>query len=156
MTFAHGLGAALAAPEPTQQVNDFLRRVLMTEAPAWESDEQRLVRGVSERVDAVSGDASRLLDLARDVHHLLEDASSNEGIRLLLELIAERERVLGVLRKYVQGTITRTGFLSFVAEQHWPEIVRRRVAALSAADVASLVRALEEADIAQLEALLVA
>lgn len=156
VSFARGLGAALAAPDPAQGVNDLLRDVLTTEPVGWESDEQRLVRGISERVDVASGDADRLLPLARNVQALLDDASSNDAVELLLELIAERERVLGILRKYAQGTITQTGFLSFVAEQRWPESVRRRVAALSPADISSLVKALEESDIPQLEAFLIA
>ena len=154
--FARGLGAALAAPEPAQRVNDLLRDVLTTEPVTWESDEQRLIRSISERVDVASGDAARLLTLARNVQTLLDEASSNDAVELLLELIAERERVLGIIRKHVQGTINRTAFLSFVAEQHWPESVRRRVAALSPADIASLATALDEGDITLLEVSLVA
>jgi len=154
--FARGLGAALAAPEAAQHVNDLLRGVLTTEPAAWESEEQRLVRSISERVDVASGDVTRLLRLARNIHTLVEDASSNRTVELLLELIAERERVLGIIRKHAQGTITRTGFLSFVAEQRWPESVRRRVAALSQADIASLATALEDGDITKLETSLIA
>lgn len=156
MTFARGLGAALTAPEPAQRVNDLLRGVLTTEPLAWESEDQRLVRGISERVDVASGDATRLLTLARNVQSLLDDASSNEAVELLLELIAERERVLRILRKYAEGTLTRTSLLAFVAEQRWPESVRRRVTALSSADIVRLATALEEGDITQLEASLVA
>lgn len=156
MSLARELGAALAAPKPARLVNDLLRGVLTIEPVAWESDEQRLIRSISERVNAAGGDGTRLLMLARDVHSLLEGASSNEAVELLLELIAERERVLGVIRKHVQGTITRTAFLSFVAEQPWPERVRRRMAALSPADIARLATALEEGDVARLEASLVA
>jgi len=155
-TLARGLGAALAAPEPAQRVNDFLRAVLTTEPVAWESDEQRLMRHISERVDVASGDAGRLVSLAQNVQGLLNAASSNEAVELLLELVVERERVLGILRKYAQGTISRTGFLSFVTEQRWPEPVRHRVAALSPADVEGVVTALEQSDIARLESLLVA
>lgn len=156
MAFARDLGAALAALEPAQRVNDLLRGVLTTEPVARESDEQRLVRSISERVDVASGDAARLLTLARNVQTLLDHASSNEAVELLLELITERERVAGIIRKYAQGTITRASFLSFVAEQRWPESVRRRVTALSPAEIASLATALEESDITELEASFVA
>lgn len=156
MAFARGLGAALSAPKPAQRVKDLLRGVLTTEPVAWESEDQRLVRGISERMDVASGDAIRLVTLARSVQSLLDNASSNEAVELLLELIAERERVLRILRKYAEGTITRTGFLSFVAEQRWPASVRRCVTALSSADIASLATALQAGDIPQLEASLVA
>ncbi len=153
---ARGLGAALAAPEPAQRVNDVLRAVLTTEPVASESDEQRLMRSVSERIDVASGDASRLVLLARNVHALLDAASSNDVVEVLLELVAERERVLGILRKYAAGTITRTGFLSFIAEQRWPESVRRCIAALSPGDIEGVVNALDEGDITRLETLIVA
>ena len=153
--FAHGLGAALAAPEPAQRVHDLLYSVLTAEPAAWESDEQRLVRTISERVDVANGDTTRLLALARNVQVLLDNASSLETVALLLEFIAERERLVGILRKYVQGMISRAGFLSFVTEQRWPESVRHRVTALSAADIVDLTTALEQSDIAQLETALV-
>ena len=153
---ARGLGAALAAPEPAQRVNDVLRAVLATEPVASEAAEQRLMRSISERIDVASGDASRLLLLARNIHTLLDAASSNEVVELLLELVAERERVRGILSKYAAGTITRTGFLSFIAEQRWPESVRRRIAALSPGDIQGVVTALDEGDITRLETLIVA
>jgi hypothetical protein len=156
VALARGLGAALAAPEPAQRVNDVLRAVLTTEPVSLESDEQRLMRSISERIDVASGDASRLVLLARNVHALLDAASSNDVVELLFELVAERERVLGVLRKYAAAAITRTGFLSFIAEQRWPESVRRRIAALSPSDIEGVVNALQEGDITRLETLIVA
>jgi len=156
VTLAHNLGAALAALEPAQRVNDLLRAVLTTEAVAWESDEQRLMRSVSERVEIASGTASRLVPLARSVHALLDAASSSEMVRLLLELAADRERLVGILLTHVKGTITQASFLSFVAEQRWPESVRRRIASLSLRDVEDLMNALNEGDIARLECLIVA
>lgn len=154
MSFARGLGAALAAPEPVQEVSRLLHHVLATEPVGWEPDEQRLVRGIAERLDTASGDANRLLVLARDVERLLDHASSNEGVELLLELIAERQRLLAVMRKCAEGTISRTGFLSFIGEQRWPDMVRRRMAALPQASLASVMRALEQSDIVELEAIL--
>lgn len=64
--------------------------------------------------------------------------------------------MLTVMRKYAEGSISRTGFLSFVGEQRWPDAVRRRVAELSAEDVANVMKALEESDIRQLEKILIA
>jgi len=145
------LEAALAASEPVQQVSELLLRVLTLERIAWESDEQRLLRGIAERIDTASGDARRLIVLARDVEHLLDQASSNDDVELLLELIAERQRVLIVMRKYTEGTISRTSFLSFAGEQRWPESVRRRVIELSEADLPNVMKALEKSDIKELK-----
>ena len=155
MHFAQGLGAALAAPKPAQRVSDLLRRVLTTEPDTWESEEQRLVRATSERMDVASGDTERLLLLARGIRHLLSEASSNHAVELLLELTVERERVMGVICKHAEGTIGRTSFLSFIGEQRWPDLLRRRVAALTMAELADLRTALEEVNVAQLEDLLI-
>jgi hypothetical protein len=149
--FAHDLGAALAAPEPEQRLNDLLFRVLATEPSGWESDEQRLVRVIAGRVDAADAGSMRRLALARNVQALLDNASSIDAVVLLLELVAERERVLGVLHKHLHGTVSRTGLLSFIAEQRWPESVRQRVAALTESDIAGLLSSLEMNNIGQLE-----
>ncbi len=156
MFFSHGLGAALATPEPAQRVNELVRRVLTTEPAAWESDGHRLLRVIAERLDTVSEDPRRLLVLAQDVKHLIDHASSNDQIELLLELLAERERVLGVMRKYTEGVISRTGFLSFIREQRWPDVIRGRMAALSEIEFASVMKSLEQCDVIQLESILTA
>lgn len=154
-SFAGRLEAALLAPQPAQRVSSVIGEVLTEEPSVTESEDQRLVRRISERVDVASADSARLLRLARDVQDLLDGTSSAEAVERLLELVAERARVLEIARKHAQGAITRTSFLSFVAEQRWPESVRRRMAALSPADLASLVAALEGNEIARLETLLV-
>jgi hypothetical protein len=120
----------------------------------WEANEQRLVRAIAERVDTTSGDAERLIGLAGDVAQLLDEASSNEEVERLLELVAERQRALTVVRKYIEGMISRTSFLSFVTEQRWSDPIRRRVAALSEADLRSLVSALEHVDVPRIETIL--
>lgn len=153
---ASDLRAALSSPEPAKRVTALLRQLLATEPSMSHSEEQQLVRRIGERVDVAAGDDARLLAVARDVQTLLEGASSPEAVELLLELMAERERVSAVLRKYARGTISRTSFLSYLGEQRWPERIRRRVAVLSPNDVAELVRALEVGSSAQLEELLIA
>jgi hypothetical protein len=153
-SFADSLALALAAAKPAQEVNELLRRVLMSEPSDWQSDEQHLVRRISERIDAVAGHEERVLVLARDVQRLLEGASSTHAVTLLLDLIVDRERSLAVLQKYDQDTISRTSLLSFVAEQHWPDAVRHRIIALTPPEFRILIAALAETDIEQLEALL--
>ncbi len=153
-TLARDLGMALATPKPAERINALLRAVLTAEPVASEPKEQRLMRSISERLDVASGEANRLLPLAQNVQALLDAACSNEAVELLVELIAERERVLDVLRKYAQGMITRTSFLSFIAEQRWPERVRQRIIMLSPTEIESMTKALEERNMMYLEALL--
>lgn len=114
-----------------------------------------MLRAVSERIDTACGESSELLPLAQNMQLLLEAASSNEVVELLSEMVAERKRVVAVLSKHLQGTIARVAFLSFVAEQRWPQFVRRRVAELSSLEVAELTSALDRGDVARLESLFV-
>lgn len=152
--FAVRLGEALASAEPQKAVRALLDDVLISDPMNWESEQPHLVSAIVQRIDAVDNGSERLVDLARDLHRLLQDASSCERIQLLLEVVAERERVSGILGKYLVGTISRTGFLSFVAEQRWPDDIRRKVVDLETSDLSTLSTALYEADIPRLEALL--
>jgi hypothetical protein len=114
-------------------------------------DEQEQVRRIAERVDASSESDERLRDLAQDISVLLESASSLESIDKLLELIADRRRAAAVLHKFEKDKISRTGLLSFISEQRWPESVRRRVSAMTPRELAALAAALETADVSVLE-----
>ncbi len=152
-SFADDLGAALAAPQPAQRVNELIRGVLIDDSE-WESDEQRLIHSISERLDMVSSDSRKLLILASDVLALIGEASSSERIEMLLELIADRQRSAEVMRKYAQGIISRTGYLAFLSEQRWPEAVRVRMTALSESDLIRLTHALERLEVGQLEVIL--
>lgn len=78
MCFARDPGAALAAPDPARRVCALLRCVLTSESLACESDEQRLIRSITERIDAAGRDGTRLFRVARDVHSLL-DGSGRRG-----------------------------------------------------------------------------
>lgn len=156
ISFSQELGAALVAPKPVQRVNELLRCFLTTAPAPWESDDQRLLRTIVERLDTASGDPGRLLILAQDVKQLLDRASSSDQVELLLELFAERQRVLGVMRKHATGAITRAGFLSFIGEQRWSDVVRRRMAALSSVEFANVMDALEGSDVMRLETILTA
>jgi len=151
--FAADLGEALGSADPQKAVRALLDDVLIA-GPISREIEQDLVCEVAQRIDAADDGSERLVNLARDLRKLLQDGSSRERIQLLLEVVAERERVSSIVGKYLEGTISRTGFLSFVAEQRWPNEIREKVADLETPDLLTLLTALGEADMARLEALL--
>lgn len=155
LAFVQQLGAALAAPQPASATRELLHRILTADLASWDADEQQFVRRITERLDATNGDSDRLVVFASDVQRLLSEASSNEIITLLIEVVAERRRALSIIRKLLNGTISRTSFLSFVSEQRWPDAVRRRIAALSPTDLAKLAIALDRADVSELETILI-
>ncbi len=154
-SFARSLGEGLSSPEPVRRVNELLRNAMVSDSTEWEVDDQRLVRAVAQRLDAVNGDTERFVGFARDIELLLDRASSNDSVELLLELMAERQRLAEIVRKYAAGHLSRTSFMSFVTEQRWPGQLRQRVGALSPDDLTKLVDALEQSDIARLEAALI-
>lgn len=154
MEFAQSLKVALRAAEPEQEVRQLLRSVLVTEPAPWHSDEEFLVRHIAERLDAASSFGDQFLAISRDVLDLLETASSPASVESLLGVFAERDRFLGILGKHADGTISRTSFSSYVAEQSWPRELRHRITALSDDGLASLRSALESKDVRRLERLL--
>ncbi|MEP6763889.1 MAG: hypothetical protein ABJB66_06240 [Gemmatimonadaceae bacterium] len=108
---------------------------------------------IAERLDTMSGESRALLLFTQDVKQLIDETSSGEQIELLLELIAERERVLGVLHKYLDAAITRGAFLSFVSAQRWPIVVRDLVTTLSSSELTRMAAALDQCDVALLVSL---
>jgi hypothetical protein len=96
-----------------------------------------------------------IVDVATDMQQLLTRATSDEAVELLAELMIGRERMLAAARQYFAGTLRRSSFLSFLAEQPWPDVVRQRVSTMSDAELRVLTVALERHDVATLERVLV-
>lgn len=151
LAFAQRLESALTAPKPAQQIAELLRAVFVADWPLDDQRDRRLVRKVAERLDAENASDRAMITFATDLQKLLSHASSDKNVELLLELVMARERFTSVARKYFDGTISRTGFLSFVSEQPWPDVVRRRVSTMPDADLRELTEALEQRDFELLE-----
>lgn len=116
--------------------------------------DELLVARVIGIIDAASESPARLQAVAMDVLNLLGTGLPNDAVRELIPIARTRARLLDVLSKLASGTLTRRAFLSFVAEQGWSRGVRERVAALSEADLQSVVRALLAEDYASLATVL--
>jgi hypothetical protein len=140
-----------AAPNEVQKV---LRGVLLSTPALSGSADDHLIRSVAERIDTVTSDPARLRSLAHDLGLLLMRSSSAEVAELLLEVVAERRRVLQVLERHSDGVVTRTGFLSFVSAQNWPKLVRTQVGALSDPGLEGFRAALNHLSVEQLEEVL--
>jgi hypothetical protein len=155
-SLVQALESALTAADPAREMAALLRAVLVSEPRSWEVFERDLVRRVVERLDTVKDDEDRLVNLAKDVKELLERASSMASVDDLLEVVAERHRFQSLIEKYIEGTVSRTAFLAYVAEQRWPREVRRRVEALPDDALPRLLSALQDPDVPWLEQNLVA
>jgi hypothetical protein len=151
LVFASQLRSALSSPAPAQHVGTLLRDIFLADWPVDSHRDQWLVRRVAERIDAAGGDDSAIVALAGAIERLLSHATSDESVELLLDLVVQRERFLSVARKYLAGTISRTNFLSFVAEQRWPDAIRRRVSTMPDPELTRLASTLEQQDFALVE-----
>jgi hypothetical protein len=95
-----------------------------------------------------------MVALAAAIERLLSQVTSDESVELLLDLVVHRKRFLAVARKYLEGTISRTNFLSFVAEQRWPDAIQRRVSTMPDPELTRLASTLEERDFALVESII--
>jgi hypothetical protein len=127
---------------------------MISDPPPWESDDDVVIRAISERLDFENEDGGRLTALAGDMQLLLANASSNGNIIDLAELVADRQRVIAVGRRYLSGDLTRTSFLSYVARQRWPDRLRQRIGTLTLEELSTLIEALHGVDVTRLEAIL--
>lgn len=154
---SRGLRAALAASDPLSHLSTLLRQVLTSASVAWDSEDQRVIRLIVERLDAInstSGSTSdRLVTVAGDWCSLLDLASSNDQVELLMELLADRHRASDMIRKLLTGIIPQGAFLSFVSSQRWPRTIRQTTSALTSTQLERLARALEQNDVIDLQSI---
>ena len=87
-----------------------------------------------------------LTEVARELHALLCDVQEDDLAKDLVPLARDRVNVTHVLRKVVDKHISRTGWLSYVAEQRWPASVKTGLAALDGSRLSQLLIALLNSD----------
>jgi hypothetical protein len=151
--FANELKSA-AGLSDIARVRELVREVIANEELEIPVDDEGLILNVAQRIDAADQSPLEMLQLGHDLGRLmLEAASKLKGIDLI-PVIAERTRFASVLRKHLNGALSRTSVLSYLAEQRFPGILRERLRSLSDRDFGSLLLALEKLDIRSLEVLL--
>lgn len=153
--FARRLADSLSQKEPASHLQQLLRETLVPNVTSPVDPDDTLTRIVAERIDVTAGNTRRMLALANDVERLLTYASSDAAVELLLELIAERRRTATVIRRHLEGLVSRTAFLSFVSEQRWPATLKRSVEVLATNHLASLCTALDALDVQGIERIVV-
>lgn len=84
----------------------------------------------------------------------LESALSNDRVLNLLPLLVGYRHLCGVVGKYRGGVISRTGFLSFVAELRYSAELRAWLQKARPEDLDALCTALRDHDVAAVETML--
>lgn len=147
--FGEELCAAATARRGSEAVREVIGPVLLA-APvvgrSGEDEEARAAIMVAQRIDTASGSPDRYVELAADLGALLRLLPPNDALELA-EVVAERHRTAAVVGKHVTSIMSRTAFLSFVAEQRWPARVKEKVQALGSAELDRFRVALSEADL---------
>lgn len=153
--FSSRLGEALLHPTPAQAVRQLLREALLArERGTVQYHAYEHSWWFVERLDAIGDSDSRLLEASRAVHRLLRTASSERSIEMLREVVVESARLHQVLARHLDGRVSRTQLLSFLAEQSWGPDVKAALSRLSHTELEHLRDATGINDIAMLEQLL--
>jgi hypothetical protein len=153
--FSTRLGQALSSPDAARAVRRLLHEEI-ARAPAIVQEEHGdFPPRFAERLDAIGDLDERLLEASWAVHRLLLAVSSGSALDQLFDLVVEGPRLHRVLQRHLDGRVSRTQFLGFIAEQHWRRGVQARVADLTRAELERLRDAIYAVDIARLELLLV-
>jgi hypothetical protein len=95
------------------------------------------------RMDALAQTAEELMRLASDVARLAH-LTTAANVLDILGFVAMRHRTNHVLQKHLHNVVTRTGWLSFIAEQAWSQETKDRLSSMSKSELKNLLGALSE------------
>ena len=115
-----------------------------TDAEPWDAspDDSRLFWRLVYLFDVEAADGpadeAEQRRLAHRVVRCVESTGSAADVLELLPLVVDQERFCGIVAKHVAGVISRTGFLSVLAESGYPEHVKLWLAHAAPAHLARL------------------
>jgi len=140
------LAAVDADPSAAAALRAWVRDVVIGDDVEVESKVEPLILGALEKLDLASVNDGDLTEVARELHALLRDVQEDDLAKDLVPLARDRVQVTHVLRKVVDGHISRTGWLSYVAEQRWPASVKNGLTALDGSRLSQLLNALSHSN----------
>lgn len=140
------LAAVDADPSAIAGLRAWVRDVVIGDDVELEGQVEALVLAVVEKLDMASANDGDLTEVARELHALLQDVQEDDVAKEMVPLARDRVNVTDVVRKVVGGHISRTGWLSYVAEQRWPASVNSGMAALEDPRLSQLLNALSNSD----------
>src|SRR6266487_3164240 len=140
------LAAVDADPSAAAALRAWVRDVVIGDDIELDSQVEPLILAAVERLDLASANDTDLIEVARQLHALLRGVEDEDLAKALVPLAEDRANVTDVLRKVVKGHISRTGWLSYVAEQHWSAPVKKALAEADGPRLTQLLNALVTAD----------
>jgi len=140
------LAAVDANPSAAAALRAWVRDVVIGDDVELDIHVESLILAAVEKLDLASANDGDLTEVARELRALLRDVEDDDVAKDLVPLARDRVHVTQVLRKVVGGHISRTGWLSYVAEQRWPAAVKNGLAALDSSRLDQLLNALVSSD----------
>lgn len=146
MALEEQLAAVDSDPQAVAALRAWIRDVLVGDDVELDGPVEPLILAVVEKLDLASRNDADLREVARDLGRLLHDVQDHDVARNLVPLVRDRVNLTLVLRKVLSGTISHTGWLSYLAEHPWPAPVKEGLGALSDAGLKRLLDALLNED----------
>ena len=115
-----------------------------SESTPWDHapSEARLFWRLVYLFESESADSEHLRQVARRVVGCLRQTGSSESTFQLLPLVLDQDRLSVIIERHVAGTISRTGFLSVLAESGYPAHIKLWLEHASARPLTGLADAL--------------
>lgn len=143
-SFVHSLEERVRAQD-LSLLRDFVREAVISVDLVSTSSDAIFVREAVGYLDYVVDDGQLLL-LATDVAEVYRSCGCGDGVSML-GFVRSRHRTGVVLEKVLDGTISRTGFLSFLSAARFDGPIKEALKRMSEAELEALAHALRGGDI---------
>lgn len=153
-TIAIKLRELLAAAASEAEFRAWLSAAVIGDGTDVPNEDAELVAAVVDWIESRSETADELTAAVRTADALLQATLTNLEVCQLIGLVRGRDRLVKVLKKLEAGQLSRTAFLSFLAEQNWATGVKQRFASLGRGEIAEVRGALDRGDYTVMSGLL--
>lgn len=127
--------------------------LVASEVPASSADSPLITR-IALLIEDESLTEAQHRVLARTLSHALGGPLSSERVLALIPLLAKAERFRDIVRAVQAGRMSRTAFLSFLAESRFPQAIKDWLTRAELSRVEDLASAVSAGAIERVESLL--
>lgn len=122
-TFGLELQNAANSDQPERALDSLIRQIIIGDEVELCEDDATAVLTAAEAIEAALSDPERTRALARELGYLLVKPPGDRALDFIY-IALDRDRLVNVVERHLNGMISRTGWLAFVSEQRWPERLR--------------------------------
>jgi hypothetical protein len=140
------LAAVVSDPSAASALRAWIREMVIGDDVEFDNKCESVILAAVEKLDLASSSDSDLIETARQLHALLREIKDEDLVKALIYLASARAEITNVLRKSVEGVISPTGWLSYIAQQHWPARLKEALKQLDGPRRRQLLTGLVNAD----------